>query len=161
MIAGVLVGANIIHFEQGEINIGEEAIITLYIYLTALFCRFFSIAIFIKYLRRLGEGMTWSEVIVLTFAGLKGAIGIALAMHVYKNPNYGKLVSGLVLFHVTTNSLITLFVHGMGTNSIVRVLGISSLKRVEYKFFKEYLHSFEASIIEQKGKLREELKHGY
>jgi hypothetical protein len=105
--------------------------------------------------------MAWSEVVVLTFAGLKGAIGIALAMHVYNNHNYGKIVSGLVLFHVTTNSLITLFVHGIGTNFVVRALGISSLKRVEYKFFKEYLHSFEISILEQKEKLRTELKNGY
>jgi NhaP-type Na+/H+ or K+/H+ antiporter len=74
--------------------------------------------------------MTWSEVVVLTFAGLKGAIGIALAMHVYNNHNYGKIVGSLILLHVTTNSLITLILHGLGTNFIVRALGISSLKRV-------------------------------
>jgi sodium/hydrogen exchanger 10/11 len=98
--------------------------------LTALFSRFFSIGIFIKYLRKFGEGMTWSEVVVLTFAGLKGAIGIALAMHVYNNHNYGKIVSSLFLLHVTTNSLITLIIHGIGTNFIVKLLGMSSLKRV-------------------------------
>jgi sodium/hydrogen exchanger 10/11 len=147
MIAGVLVGANIMQFEEGEINIGKEAEITVYIYLTALLCRFCSIGVFIRYLRRLGEGMAWSEVVVLTFAGLKGAIGIALAMHVYNNHHYGKVVSGLILFHVTTNSLITLILHGLGTNFIVRALGISSLKRVEYKFFQEYLYSFEVSIL--------------
>lgn len=37
------------------------------------------------YLRNLGDGLNWREVIVLTFAGLKGAIGISLAMHVYEN----------------------------------------------------------------------------
>lgn len=135
--------------------------ITVYIYLAALFSRFFSIGIFIKYLRRLGEGMSWSEVVVLTFAGLKGAIGIALAMHVYNNHHYGQLVGSLILLHVTTNSLITLFIHGAGTNLIVRLLGMSTLKRVEYKFFQEYLYSFEASILEQKEKLRGELKNGY
>lgn len=74
--------------------------------------------------------MSWSEVIVITFAGLKGAIGIALAMHVYNNHNYGKVVSSLILLHVTTNSLLTLILHGVGTNFIVKMLGISSLKRV-------------------------------
>lgn len=121
--------------------------ITVYIYLAALFSRFFSIGIFIKYLRKLGEGMSWSEVVVLTFAGLKGAIGIALAMHVYNNHHYGQIVGSLILLHVTTNSLITLFIHGSGTNFIVKMLGMSTLKRVEYKFFQEYLHSFEASIL--------------
>lgn len=130
MIAGVLVGANVMNLEYGEVNIQDELLITLYIYLAALLSRFFSIGVFIRYLRKFGEGMTWSEVLVLTFAGLKGAIGIALAMHVYKNEHYGKLVGSLILLHVTTNSLITLFLHGIGTNLIVKLLGISSLKQV-------------------------------
>lgn len=130
MIAGVLVGANVIHIEHADFNLEGEMLITIYIYLAALFSRFFSISIFIKYLRRLGEGMSWSEVVVLTFAGLKGAIGIALAMHVYNNHHYGQMVGSLILLHVTTNSLITLFIHGAGTNLIVRLLGISTLKRV-------------------------------
>jgi NhaP-type Na+/H+ or K+/H+ antiporter len=36
-------------------------------------------------LKNLADGLNWREVIVLTFAGLKGAIGISLAMHVYEN----------------------------------------------------------------------------
>ena len=55
------------------------------IYLFAVVARFLSIGVFFKYLRNLGEGMTMKEVILITFAGLKGAIGIALAMLIYKS----------------------------------------------------------------------------
>jgi len=39
------------------------------------------------------------------------------------------------MIHVTTNSLITLFIHGMTIGYAIKWLGISSVKRVEYKFF--------------------------
>jgi NhaP-type Na+/H+ or K+/H+ antiporter len=70
------------------------------------------------------------EVVVLTFAGLKGAIGISLAMQVFKHEAYGHVVSCLVMMHVTANSLLTLFIHGLTTSTIVKLLGISSLKKV-------------------------------
>lgn len=85
MIAGVLVGANLTDIHKFHINVSSELLVTIYIYLSVLFSRFVSISVFINYLKKFGEGINWSEVIVLTFAGLKGAIGIALAMNVYHN----------------------------------------------------------------------------
>lgn len=67
---------------------------------------------------------------MLTFAGLKGAIGIALAMHVYHNQYYGDVTSTLIMMHVTANSLLTFTIQGIITTHIVKLLGISSLKRV-------------------------------
>ncbi len=52
-------------------------------YFVALISRFLSIATLFNYLKKLGEGLNWREVIVITFAGLKGAIGISLAMMVF------------------------------------------------------------------------------
>jgi NhaP-type Na+/H+ or K+/H+ antiporter len=99
--------------------------------------------------------------VVLTFAGLKGAIGISLAMHVYENGHFDKQVSSLVLFHVTTNSLLTLIIQGLTTNVVVRMLGISTIKRVEYKFFKEYLYSFEALVKRKEETLKKEMSTSF
>jgi NhaP-type Na+/H+ or K+/H+ antiporter len=78
----------------------------------------------------MGDGISWKEIVVLTFAGLKGAIGISLAMLVFKNNKYNGIVSSLIMMHVTCNSLLTLVIHGTTTNLIVKMLGVSSLKRV-------------------------------
>lgn len=83
-----------------------------------------------RQLRSMGDGISWSEVVVLTFAGLKGAIGISLAMHVYENQHFSKEVGSLILFHVATNSLLTLVIQGLSTNLVVRLLGVSTLKKV-------------------------------
>lgn len=90
MIAGVMVGATMrqLSFGSEEINIYSEMLSSFYIYLFAVLARFTSISVFIKYLRRLGEGLNWKEIILLTVAGLKGAIGIALAMQIFKSKDF-------------------------------------------------------------------------
>lgn len=158
MIAGVMVGSTMRHlsFDFDEINISTEIISSIYIYLFAVLARFTSISVFIKYLRRLGEGLNWKEIILLTAAGLKGAIGIALAMQIFKSKDFGEATSYLIMIHVTANSLITLIIHGISASLMVKLLGLSSLKKVEYKFFKEYLFSFKANLHERMEHMKAE-----
>jgi len=136
MIAGVMVGSSMLHFQSDLFDISNELYITVYIYLFVVFARFASIGMFMKYLKKLGEGLNWREIFALTFTGLKGAIGIALAMQTYRSQDFEHLISYLILMHVTSNSLITLFIHGTTASLLVNLLGISSQKKVEYKFFK-------------------------
>lgn len=62
------------------------------------------------------------------------------------------------MIHVTANSIITFIIHGTSVGLLVKVLGLSSIKKVEYKFFKEYLFSFKASVYERFQNLKEEAK---
>ncbi len=50
--------------------------------------RFGSIAIFMTWLKKWGYGLTWKEVYVLTYGGLRGAIGISFAMIVSNDHEY-------------------------------------------------------------------------
>ena len=38
--------------------------------------------------------------------------------------------------------MLTLVIQGITTTWVVKGLGVSTIKKVEYKFFKEYLYSF-------------------
>lgn len=91
IIAGVMVGSSLLHlsFKVDEVNIYNEIFSSIYIYLYAVIARFLSISVFIKYLPKFGEGLNWKETILMTVAGLKGAIGIALAMQIYKSKDFG------------------------------------------------------------------------
>ncbi len=81
MIAGVNIGVQIIKFT--DILLGDEVWMAIIIYFVCIFARFFSITCFIKWLQNLGYGMTMKEAIIIAFTGLKGAIGISLAMMVF------------------------------------------------------------------------------
>ena len=132
MIAGVMVGSTIVHLHLNfdTIDLMNELLVSIIIYLFAVAARFLSISIFYKYLKNLGEGMTWKEVILITFAGLKGAIGVALAMLIYKSQEISQITSYLIMIHVTANSIITYIIHGTSAGLMVKLLGLSSLKKV-------------------------------
>jgi NhaP-type Na+/H+ or K+/H+ antiporter len=66
----------------------------------------------------------------LTFAGLKGAIGIALAMQIFKSKDLTEITSYLIMIHVTANSIITFIIHGTSASLMVKLLELSSLKKV-------------------------------
>lgn len=40
------------------------------------------VAICFPFLKRMGYGMTWKQAVVLTWAGLRGAVGLSLALFV-------------------------------------------------------------------------------
>lgn len=66
------------------------------------------------------------------------------------------MVGTSVLFHVAANSLLTLIIQGITTSWVVKALGVSTIKKVEYKFFKEYLYSFEGLVRRKVEKLKNE-----
>ena len=80
--------------------------------------------------------MNMKEAFVIAFTGLKGAIGISLAMMVYKNPSYAENIRHLTLFVVAGNSILSLSLNGGLAGFVVKALGVSTLTRTEYKFYK-------------------------
>ena len=53
-----------------------------------MMARFFSIAIFMHWIKRMGYGLGWKEVIVLTYGGLRGAIGISFSLIIANEEAY-------------------------------------------------------------------------
>jgi len=53
--------------------------------------------------------------------------------------------------HVTANSLFTLLINGMTSGLVINLLKLSSLTKIEYKFFKEYIESFKENVNEKKN----------
>lgn len=50
------------------------------LYICMIFARFFSIVVFMPTLKKSGYGLTMKEVYVLTYGGLRGAVGIAFSL---------------------------------------------------------------------------------
>ena len=127
MIAGVNIGVQVLDFTH--IVFGTEIYIAIMIYFVCIFARFFSITCFIKWLQNLGYGMTIKEAFIIAFTGLKGAIGISLAMLVYENHHYAENIRHLTLFVVAGNSILSLSLNGGTAGFIVKLLGISTLTK--------------------------------
>ena len=104
-----------------------------------LVSRFLAILCFKSFLSKFGYGLKLAESFVVAFAGLKGAVAISYSMIIFENDSYSDKTSNYFLMHVAANSLLTLLINGMSTWIMIKHLRISTITKVEYKFYKEYL----------------------
>ncbi|GMH39853.1 hypothetical protein BSKO_07757 [Bryopsis sp. KO-2023] len=78
-------------------------------------------------LKRMGYGLTWREGVVMVWGGLRGAVGLALALIVKLDSNItDKRFQALVVFHMGLMAAATLLVNGTSIPLILRVLGVTN-----------------------------------
>ncbi|CAH0480237.1 unnamed protein product [Peronospora belbahrii] len=77
------------------------------------------------------EKISWSHMVVIWFAGLRGAIAFALALNVY-TPNrvHASVIQSTTLFTV----MFTTLVFGMGTSPVLRYFGLTASQEHEREF---------------------------
>lgn len=75
-------------------------------------------------LRKLGYGLSWRNAVVLTWGGLRGAVGLAMALIVVqtKEINFATIGSK-VLFHTSGIVVLTLLVNATTIKSLLSILG--------------------------------------
>ena len=96
------------------------------VYIVLHFIRFFCILMFWPCLRKMGYGMSFKQVILCTYAGLRGAVGLSLALMVDSSPYIHKRVQDLVLLHVGGVALLTLLINASTTELLVKKLGLTA-----------------------------------
>ena len=87
--------------------------------------RFFMILVFWPLLSKLGYGMSFNQVVLCAYAGLRGAVGMSLALMVTASNKVPRYIQDVVLLHVAGVALLTLLVNATTTGTLVRYLGLS------------------------------------
>ena len=128
IVSGIIMGQKAWH----ENEIGPEDYIKLVgIYIVLHFIRFFCILMFWPCLRKMGYGMTFKQVILATYAGLRGAVGLSLALMVQTSPHIDPFVKDLVLLDVAGVALLTLIINASTTEWLVKKLGLTAQSEIQ------------------------------
>lgn len=78
----------------------------------------------------MGYGMSFKQVILCTYAGLRGAVGLSLALMVQTSPHISQFVKDLVLLDVAGVALLTLIINASTTELLVKKLGLTAQSEV-------------------------------
>lgn len=87
--------------------------------------RFLVLLMFWPCLKRMGYGMTFQEVLLSTYAGLRGAVGMSLALLVNIEPEIDHHIQDVILIHVGGMALMTLLINATTTECLVKRLGLN------------------------------------
>ena len=86
-------------------------------------------------LKRTGYGLTWEEGCVLVWGGLRGAVGLALALIVEQDNTIDRLTRDRILFHVAGIAGLTLLINGTTCGWLVDKLGLTKVSAQEQRLY--------------------------
>ena len=141
-------------------TIGEGILL----YICALFIRSLIVFAFLPLLQRMGYGMTWQGAVIASWGGLRGAVGLALAVvmdtELKENPK-GRPEDGMrVSIYIAITVLGTLLINATTTGPLVRKLGLTEVPKVEQKAMRNILRSLQEHSEEELEKLQQEFEWG-
>lgn len=105
--------------------------------------------------------MDFPQILLLSYSGLRGAVGLCLALIVKFNKKIDSKIRDQIMFFTCGIVLLTLVVNGTTTGILVRKLGISKENEMSVRMLKKVLneHSDKASEFITKWK-QERRSHG-
>ncbi|KAK6191720.1 hypothetical protein SNE40_003331 [Patella caerulea] len=129
--------ANTLIFILVGVVISEKAIFRIHgidwFYMFALYfglqvIRGIMIALFSPILRRIGYGLTWQEGIIMTWGGLRGAVGLALGLLVWEEESLDlESIRLKMLIHVSGIVFLTLLVNATTVPHVLKLLGMNDV----------------------------------
>jgi NhaP-type Na+/H+ or K+/H+ antiporter len=105
--------------------------------------RFLMIGCFFPVLKCMGYGVTWQECIVMSYGGLRGAVGLALALDVDLefnadgNSEASKRYGTKLLFMVGGIALLTCCINGTTSSMLLKCLGMTKSDKGKEKILSE------------------------
>lgn len=153
LLTGCLIGLFIIHRPPGTITTTDWSDMLIF-YIIMMAARMIMIVTFMPILSKNGYGLTWKESLVTCYGGLRGALGLALALMVAVDDGFNIRMRELVLFHMAGMATITLLLNGTTCSALVRYLGIVQESEVRDKIKKNLM----AELLVESGTRLEEIK---
>jgi len=139
VLAGLVIGYKVDH-ALGVIN-GMDFIWLLVNYVGMNVIRYIMVGLFFPFMKCLGYGLTWREAFIISYGGLRGAVGLSLALIVYLeewgSSEIDEKYGIQVLFHVGGIAVLTMIVNGTTSSWWLRQLGMTTTDVAKAKITNE------------------------
>lgn len=127
VMAGVCIAFNTNYQNLETSDIGA----TVAIYVGALGVRALLFAMCFPAFERMTYGWTWKEALIGTWGGLRGAVGLALALDVSLSSQIDESIRDLVLVHTSVMVVLTLVVNASTLRPLLSALKFISMSHEE------------------------------
>ena len=119
-----------------------------------LLIRFFVLALSWGFLNLVGYKVTWKEFILMGWAGLRGAIALAIGLLVSLNTAYSDWFREITILYITGVILFTVLIQGMTMKLIIRVIGYNRINNTKKKLLRDLRRRLFLNLLEKSEYLR-------
>lgn len=109
----------------------------LLLYVVVTIIRLMMIAVLWWPMNMVGTHVKWQEVVVMTWSGLRGAVGLAMALCVDLEPNINRRMGSRVMFHVGGIAALTTLVNATTCSKLLAYLGLTKTPALRAKMIEE------------------------
>eukprot|EP01025_Chloroclados_australasicus_P012281 TRINITY_DN1564_c0_g1_i3.p1 TRINITY_DN1564_c0_g1~~TRINITY_DN1564_c0_g1_i3.p1 ORF type:complete len:1205 (-),score=166.96 TRINITY_DN1564_c0_g1_i3:3217-6714(-) len=117
--------AQVLYDFTGHVITAHDWAYAILLYVLLQVIRGFTILVLYPLLARMGYGITWKDAIIMTWGGLRGAVGLALALQIYLDRRIEEHYRTQVLFHMGVIAVLTLLINGTTTPLLLSILGVT------------------------------------
>ena len=75
----------------------------------------------------------WRDVIVLSYGGVRGSLGLALALIIYRDSDYNERFRVLVLFYIAVMIVISVIFNGLTIGWVMKLINFAPVNPLTYK----------------------------
>ena len=155
LLAGILIG-KIFIAEEKTLHASDWWKLFVFFILLNLI-RGLLIAMFSPLLKRFGTNLNLKELFILSYAGLRGALGISLALTINTDTeHFSARTRELVLFYVAGTAALTLLINGTTTGLVVKKIKMLSVFPAKEKIFRAFNREISAHTEMEYEILRDE-----
>ena len=101
-------------------------------------------------------GMTLGECLVVAYSGLRGAIGLAIALIVNETDGLESKLKMRILFHMSGIVVLTLCINGVTTRHVVHLLGMDRRSDAENEIFSHVTVDIDKKLSKEMAMLKRE-----
>ena len=156
--AGIVVGDQIFFKDRDYTSSDWGKMFAFYALLHIV--RFIVIVCMWPLLRITGYGLNFKQILVLVYGGLRGAVGLALALLVTKDPKVPEYVRDEVLFHMAGIAILTILINGNTTGFLVNYLKLSEVTPIQKRIISYILTHFLHFSTEKMEELKKNKYYG-
>ena len=150
-MTGVIIGVEMI--EKSTITAGDWFKMIIFWGLMIVM-RFAMVASFYPILRYFGYGLSKKEFVVLVYGGLRGALGLCLALIINVDDTLPQRFRELTVFYMSGMAVLTILVNGLTCGKLVNYVQMIVTPPIKDKLFERCLKKIEQRTKEKMSELK-------
>ena len=153
MITGVFIGKMFI-FEHQNTLTGDDYTKSLIFYLFMNLSRYVMINLLLPLINKSGYPLNWKDVVILSYGGVRGSLGLALALIIYRDAGYNDRFKDIVLFFVAVMIVLSVVFNGLTIGYVMRLINFAPINPLTYKIKNNVLKNIVISSLKKKETMR-------
>ena len=154
LITGVFIGKMFV-FENQNTLVPEDYTKSVIFFVFMNIARYLMILILFPLINKSGYPINWKDAIILSYGGMRGALGLALGLIIYKDDDYSPRFSDIVLFYVAGMIVMTVIFNGLTIGYVMKLINFSPKNPLSIKIMNNVKMNIVISVYNKSLNLKE------